>query len=303
MHAARLRKIALFVAVATTVWFGFLLVGREFSDAKSAILSALLYGGLGLLYVLVFLRELSANPSPITIALIGPPGSGKTTYLAQLARALPLVEAEGVQFSPFMSDAFRVAPAMTPVRPSPYYTLGASTKVGSARFTVQLADFAGEVFRNIDPSRGSSEKPRQVLVQSNALLLFVDGAFVGTATSGAMEGVEATLAETIRFFRDHVGVVPSRRLDLPLAIVVSKSDLLQEAGLSRDPATVLLSPLTSLAEAHFSRSQLFFVSVQSTPSWADPISEPLVWSVRASEQMRALPWFRRTIAVEATAEN
>ncbi len=188
----------------------------------------------------------------LLISIIGGPQSGKTVYLSMLVDEFnrvmnpryslrPLGEEVTKRYDRIYRDpiqdhrlpgATARAKVDSEVRHPLTFTFGETGEGYQQTRTIVIHDAAGEQFRNQEEMR----RFNRYLIHSHGAMIFVDPGQIPRVRERMVDPPEKVQSRPIDLLNSvHDLVVderdlPERRLDLPLAIVLTKTDLLQDAA-------------------------------------------------------------------------
>jgi GTPase SAR1 family protein len=278
---------------------------------------------IGYLYLsLRVIRVFRRHPSTFTVAILGFPNSGKTVFITAIFDQLQQGRSERIRLTPYGSDTVeevsrnlntlargRWLPRTTPGNVFFFRAIASLRNPSVARVKLEIGDFAGEDLGELQPSSDrwlhKSEYFKYV-IDSDAIMLAIDASQITEdRRDGTNEIVNAFVA-AIQIIADYKGAVGARRLRIPIALLVMKSDLLDEG--SRPFVTERLQRLVSVCESRCRSFQIFFVSSTGPleegkpPSILRPeaVVEPLEWVIQRaftfnlSEALDAILRPRRT---------
>jgi len=294
-----------------------------------------------------FTRRLySVRTVTLDVALGGPPGAGKTVYVNVLCARLMEEDASGISFIPEASTAQFVYRTIGMLRKGewPSHTSTDSVRLyrgtigrtrqsslslllnGRIEFDLEVADSAGEHWQelaheSVDPEidvGGVVKNTRLIdstfferVVASAALFYFVDARLLFDNPSYGDETADDLLS-TVQLLRVIQGVRPGDALRMPVAVILSKVDLLTEAefdflsgvfhrefrptAASRidtpDEASAIVRPIERLMTVLYQQllyTRTFILSSTSeshvtrvgSSSRGDSVVAPLRWSIEA----------------------
>ena len=245
----------------------------------------------GTAFVIMFLMTLYRQKSRVRIAVLGPSGAGKTTFVTALFHCMSRVNARSIVFSPYWRETTdAVASNFSAIRDGRFldathgifrvdvkFHLGKRERV----FTLEVPDVAGEVFvSDLSGHLRGVDEAISTLLYSDGLIFCLDGAKVREAPS-----------ELTDYFVRLFCLRSDRRARLPaIALVVLKSDLLDEAQRDRRSLEEALPELFARLESFGIRYEVFFASAlssvvevsQSAPTGETELLRPLLWTLERS---------------------
>lgn len=256
-----------------------------------------------------FVKILKGHPISFTVAILGFPASGKSVYVTTLFDLLQQGKSKVLRASPYGADTIEEVSRnlnilgkgeWLPRTPSgnPFFFRAIASMAGMSRVRLEIADFAGENFEGLLPEsdrwlhRGEYFK---YVVDANAIFLALDGErLMFDHDDGRVEEIINSFVASIQVVADSRGAVGSVKLDIPVALLVMKADLMEkeDIALARDH----LSRLEAICRARCNNFEVFFVS--STGSLVDgrpsarrlpsQVIEPLEWALNRSMNVSPL---------------
>lgn len=307
MRIEFLRFTALLTAVITILTAG--LAFFRLFDVRSNLLLGLtgaIIGAAVASYLAFFLRTLNKNPTPLRIALIGPPRAGKTVYLSVLFQELESSRAGRIDFQAYgretIEEVNRNLRTLSSgdwlprtVMSSSHFTFRANAAIGSGlfsrRFTIEIGDYAGEHVEEFDSSseawlhRGEYFKS---VVGSDALFLVADGELLTRSPGPEVQQLQHSLLAALQVFIDEKGVAPGEKIRTPVGVIVTKSDLFNTRDIPREIAMRSIQRLLDLAMKRCRHMEVFFVSAVGEvgphgelPASISPtnVIDPIAWAL------------------------
>jgi GTPase SAR1 family protein len=215
-------------------------------DLDSSYFTIMIGGALGVLtstYVGFFLRTLNKNPTPLKTAIIGLPRSGKTVYLSVLFNELQLYKAGAVSFQPYGMDTIEMVEKnlkklhsgiwLRPTAPDSvfYFRANAHIKGGlfEKKYTVEIGDYAGEKSREFDSSSDEwlhKTDYFRYVIASDIIFLAIDGSLIAENDVRRLQDSQSSLVAAMQVLLDEKGIAFGSKLDVPVAMIILKSDLL-----------------------------------------------------------------------------
>jgi hypothetical protein len=159
------------------------------------------------------------------------------------------------------------------------------------RFTVKVGDYAGEHIGELDPTSERwlhRTEYFDYVVASDVIFLAVDVQRKLDPDPGACEEMVNNLTSALQVLIDKRDIPAGRTFRAPVALLVLKSDLLNEGSHTQDAITVKLGKLIRVCETRCRSFSRFFVSAVgnvredgSPPSPLEPmnVTDPIVWAL------------------------
>ena len=274
--------VILMVAAGAGVLMSYL----GFSDTALIVFIAVAIGTVGAI-VVSSQRISTAHPRSLSIALIGPSRSGKTVYLTMLYDQLRGREERGLTFTAYGTSTIEeVARNLGLIRsgqfppPTPidaHFRWEAVASFGSSlvsrRYRISIMDYAGHHLDLIRPWEGEwlhRSRFFEYVLSSDAVLIMVDVERLlyhdKLYTEDPIPALEQILIAAVQTLieKRHPGGDPTRPSDIPVALLISKSDLLGSLVDERK-ALARLPGLISVCEQRCKYFKCFFVSSLGTP--------------------------------------
>ena len=197
---------------------------------------------------------------PRFIPVLGPSGAGKTVYLGML---LDMLSKGTRQLTGLVTGSFSVGlqiqtttalehgrfPEKTPVEAEGWQWVHcevSSRAKSSVYADIITPDFAGESIAQEVERPGTYPAIRHVLEQAQGLLVLCDSLSVRDAALGEDLFAMKLASYLVQLHENLAGYRQSRKIDLPIAIVLTKAD--QCADASDDPSTFARSNLPRLLQ-------------------------------------------------------
>lgn len=314
MNLKKLTPLGLILSIlSVSVMVGFVVVAVGEWLATEVAFSGLLSKvgtvatALALFYLFFVTRTLAKNPKPLQIALIGPPGAGKTVFLTVLFGELEAFGSSWLVFQPYGLETIeRVRegvsrlktgkwPYPTPVSDNVFF-FRANARINgfpfARRYTIEAADFAGELIGQFDSKNTMwlhrSEYFRYA-IRSDAVFLAADAGLLLGGGRDRISETESILLAALQVLIDERGVGPEERLPEPVALIVLKADLFGDLALLRKATEAGFGRLLSVAQVRCKSFAVFFVSSVGDvgeegqpPAVLQPsnVIEPMLWVLR-----------------------
>ncbi len=273
----------------------------------SRLKTSLVAGILGILisaYVSFFLRTLNKNPTTVKVAIVGQPLSGKTVYLSVLFNELLTHKEESIVFQAYGIETIEQVEKnikrlqggswLKPTLASStfYFRANAILRKGlfSPKYTVEIGDYAGEKSKEFD-SRSNEWLHKteyfKYVITSDIILLAVDGAILNDGKQSHIEEIQSTLVAAIQVLLDEKGLSVDSELNIPVALLIMKSDLLPDEIINS--IEDLFSRLINLCTNRIRNFKIFTVSsvgelnIGGTPPHKinpQNVVAPMVWGLR-----------------------
>jgi hypothetical protein len=270
------------------------------------------------------LKLLSKEIRLVLIAMIGPPISGKTVYIASFFDRLDDCDENSIAILPYSADTVvqkdkimeylrgnKWPPATSPNTLDWYnarVTFGRTDGI-RLNYKMQVADFAGEYTHYIMVKPSSmlhNSTWYRVTIDTDALLVVIDGEVLFRGDSKQLEQYSNDMRSTLQILLASKGVDPSEKLRAPVAFVITKSDILrkmlsrgerpkwdqvEEEAINR--LETKMPELSKFAKRYLKYYKIFAVSatgdVDNSGSPPDKIvpenlCKPIIWVMRSIEQ-------------------
>lgn len=292
-----------------------LLVG--FSGLSLSLLSALhkepqsftiaavvLFVVLGTVLVFYLIYMTRRFPTSLSIALVGPPGAGKTVFLTVLFRELqtgrlgPLLFAPSGKFTTEEVErniglmASGHFPSRTPLDVATTYE--AVARLGNMlprEYRIRITDFAGEhLYQSFEGHWLHEGEFFDRLVSSDAILFMIDCETLLNAADDIVARVESGLIAALNLIIEKRNENPTRLLHIPVGLLLSKADVVWDRELPRASITERIAGFLAIADRRCARFRVFFVSSlgrepepeNTPPRRISPqgIIEPIRWLLR-----------------------
>jgi hypothetical protein len=200
-------------------------------------------------YGAVMMALVRRNPAPLSISLLGFPGSGKTVFLTVLFDALMSTAPPGLAFWPYGAETVEQVGEdvrtlmqrkwLPPTAPGQVFFYRANARVGSGmlarRYKIEIGDYAGEHIHEFDTDHERwlhrTDYYKYVL-QSDIVMLSVDCGTVLRSTSAERRRMEDSFVAALHLLMEHKGVAVGGKLRAPVALVFMKADLAASLELS-----------------------------------------------------------------------
>jgi len=267
------------------------------------------------LFIGFALRTLQENPTPLQVALVGGPRSGKTVFLSVLFNELQVAKTDRISFQPYGRETIEMVGEninclnagqwLVPTTKDSVFFFRANAIVGrsllSKKFTVEIGDYAGE---RIDEFDSSSEEWLhrteyfKYAVGCDIIFLAIDAEKLAFAPPSVTARMENQLVAAFQVLLDEKGVVPNERMRAPVALLILKSDLLprDESNFRREMGQVdssvgafpAMARLISLCEKRCRSFKVFLVSAVGhldkggvPPQFLEPtgVTDPMIWAL------------------------
>lgn len=291
---------------------------REKLD-PSAIFSliTLLITVLFSLFTLSNLRVIQKNPTTISISLLGFPRAGKTVYLTVLFDLLQRQRNTGIDFNPYGSETIeRVHSDLNILAKQEwlsktkqnevffyraYATLKNSIKIFERKYKLEIADFAGENFDELNPSTEMWLHKSEFflyVVQSDAIMMAIDISKIIDSQNSEVETLQNSYIAAIQILIEKKGVESSNRLKAPVTILFLKSDKLSSSK-QEEEVLLKMNRLLEVCQKRCLSFNYFFVSsvgltvdkidsisskdsIENPPKQLTPfnVTEPLIWVMK-----------------------
>lgn len=272
------RYVALLAALVSIVTMLFAVTDFIYIAKRWLVLTlSVIFGVLISAFLSFFLRTLNKNPAPLRVAVIGPPGSGKTVYLTVLFHELQVVDRGKIVFQPYGRETIEKVtsnlnllasqtwlPATTdktvfPFRANVRFMGG----ILPTRYTVEIGDYAGEHMEEFD---SSSEQWLhrtdyfKYVAQSDVVFMVVDAGRIITSETPDIDHAQNNLIAALQVLIEERGVPVGRPFSVPVALLVLKSDLLATSNKTDDDVIIMLTRLIRICESRCRFFRVFFVS-------------------------------------------
>ena len=298
------------LAAIITVTVGF----RDFADVlrnRPAFLVALatLAAMAASAYTLLAYRFLTRNPIPLSISLLGFPGTGKSVYLTTLFDELQRYRGDAIRFAPYGRETIEAVTAnlnaltsgnwlarTVPGAVFPYRAT-ASLRGGllPRKFKIEIADYAGEHISELNPSEAAwlhKTDYFKYVVQSDAVILTLDSAALLDADGATRETIQNAYIAAFQVLAEEKGATAARRLRSPVALLFLKMDLVPRK-MSPEQMSDYVSKLVDVCTLRCQHFKVFYassvgrVNEDGTPPkdiHPQGVIDPLIWILR-----RAVP--------------
>jgi len=249
------------------------------------------------------ITALRKYPSSLRILLIGPPAAGKTVYLTVLFRELETGRVGNLIFAPFGDETTSMVarnfaslasgrfPLPTPMGAFDIYEAVARFGGPFGRhYRIHVNDSAGEHLTNIEKWSPQDDGLMKLLIHSDAVIMMVDCVRVLHLDDGRIAQLETSLIATLNVMIEKRSENPTALFPVPVALVLSKSDVAWEIDDGEAIVLHRLENLVAVAQRRCRRFKYFFVSsLGSRPGddGAPPrvlhpskVTDPLIWILR-----------------------
>lgn len=246
-----------------------------------------------------------ANPTSLTISLLGYPNSGKTVFLTVLFNELATKVFPGFVFSPYGSETIeKVTEDLNQLMqgkwlpPTPpdmlfFYRANATsgTEIFKRKLKIEIGDYAGEHFETFEEKSENQWLHKssyfKYVIQSDVILLAIDSNVVLNENNSRTSVIENGMLAAMQLLVSEKGVDISRKMKTPVALLLTKSDLIPEKlkpGVERK-----LSRLITYCLSHCQDFKIFWVSSVGelvvdnqligtiTPNG---VVEPILWAIK-----------------------
>jgi GTPase SAR1 family protein len=245
--------------------------------------------GIGIIYIYVIViarRLFVRHPSTFTVAVLGFPNSGKTVFITSVFDQLQQGRSAKIRLTPYGVDTVEEVSRNLNF----FFRAVASLQdSSSARVKLEIGDFAGEDIGELQPSSDRwlhKSDYFKYVVDADAIMLAVDSSRVSVDLRDGTDEIVNAFVAAIQIIADYKGAVAERRLRIPIALLLMKSDLIDEK--SRSLVTERLQRLISVCESRCRSFHVFFVSSTGPLEDGKPpavlrpesVVEPLEWSIR-----------------------
>lgn len=307
-----IRTIAMASAVMATAMVLLLLDGP--AEAMSSIkhyVIPLLIGAAFSLFSVYWTRLLNKNPVPLKVALIGPPRCGKTVFLTVLFRELQAYAGDSIRFEPYGVETIETVTTnlrtlssgrwLEPTSEDSVFFFRANAVLGGGllgrKYTVEIGDHAGEKLAEFDPTSEQwlhRTSYFDYAVSSDIVFLAVDGDVLASGNDLRIEEVQLKLLAALQMLIEKKGVVPGALLRAPVALLVLKSDVLENREMDQSDVKNKLTRLIQVCERRCLSFETFFVSSIGRQQDLGPqeivgsgikinpmkVVDPMVWALR-----------------------
>ncbi|MFV1977220.1 MAG: hypothetical protein ACC651_15875, partial [Candidatus Scalindua sp.] len=173
-----------------------------------------------------------------------------------------------------------------------YFRANAHVRGGffEKKYTVEIGDYAGEKSKEFDSSSDEwlhKTDYFKYVITSDIILLAIDGALIADKDNSGLNDTQSALIAAMQVLLDEKGINLDSQLEVPVAILILKSDLLPEGY---DPLEYgHFNRLFSLCEKRCRYFNSFKVSsIGSVDEKGNPtkhllpknVAEPMVWALR-----------------------
>jgi GTPase SAR1 family protein len=261
--------------------------------------------GIGIIYIYVIViarRLFVRHPSTFTVAVLGFPNSGKTVFITSVFDQLQQGRSAKIRLTPYGVDTVEEVsrnlnslsrgmwlPRTVPGNVFFFRAVASLQDSSSARVKLEIGDFAGEDIGELQPSSDRwlhKSDYFKYVVDADAIMLAVDSSRVSVDLRDGTDEIVNAFVAAIQIIADYKGAVAERRLRIPIALLLMKSDLIDEK--SRSLVTERLQRLISVCESRCRSFHVFFVSSTGPLEDGKPpavlrpesVVEPLEWSIR-----------------------
>lgn len=255
-------------------------------------------------YLISSTRQL---PTSLSVALVGPPGVGKTVFLTILFRELETGRLGPLLFAPAGPETTQEVarnvslmasgefPPPTPIgKPLVYQAVARLGRLLPREYRISISDFAGEyLFRKPSDENWLLDADFfKYLVSSDAILFMIDCRTLLDDEAERAAHLENTLIAALNLVIEQRNANPMQPLKTPVALVFSKADLVWNAGADGEKKVVArLANFIAICTRRCRRFSYFFVSAlgESPSDGNQPprriaprgIVEPIAWILRA----------------------
>jgi GTPase SAR1 family protein len=269
-------------------------------DLLTGTSSSILFYALGLtlLMSLLTLRTVittaNKHPKALDLALIGPPGAGKTVYLTMLYRELEVKQIKGLSFAPYGSMTIEtvgnhlsqmrkgIFPPSTIPDTRFLYQARATYQTGilSRQYRIQINDFEGELLDEFNVQSDAwlhKSEYFDSVISADGLMFILDCERLlekKNLRKDSLADIENLLVSALHIFIEKRSDDPTRPFEIPVAIIFSKSDLLTS---DKDKEFVIsqVPRLIGVCQNRCKYFRYFFVSaLGSTPEQKDGVPIP-----------------------------
>jgi len=284
---------------------GFLNINSSFVALLALTLTIL----MSILTMRTVITTANKHPKALYLALIGPPAAGKTVYLTMLYRELEVKQMKGLSFAPYGSMTIEtvgnhltmmkqgIFPPATVPNSRFLYQARATYQTGilSRQYRIQINDFGGELLEEFNVQSDAwlhKSEYFDSVVSADALIFMLDCERLLEGSdykNGSLADIENLLVSALHIFIEKRSDDPTKPFDVPVAIIFSKSDLL-ESDEEKDRVVNQVPRLMGVCQNRCRYFRYFFVSaLGSTPNLKDGIPippttlqpcgvvDPLVW--------------------------
>lgn len=250
---------------------------------------------------------LNKNPTPLKVAVLGPPKAGKTVFLTILFDRIQVLKTNRISFQPYGRETIEYVRGnlntlstgywLKPTSQDSVFFFRANATISAGffkkKYTVEIGDYAGERVEEFDST--SEEWLHRTeffkyVIGCDAVILAADGArILGAIKSeekSELQKMENSLIAALQVLIDERGVSADQRLKMPVALVILKADLLISQDISFESAMEEIGRLDTLCQKKCRYYEKFFVSAIGQVSQNDipstriePINvcDPMVW--------------------------
>jgi GTPase SAR1 family protein len=292
----------------------------DFINARFDIWPVLIGSLIGVLvtsYLTLFFRTINRHPTPLKIAIVGPPKAGKTVFLTVLFHELQILETQDISFQPYGLETIEavsknlgvlnVGQWLEPTSRESVFFFRANAKVGITpfvrKYTVEIGDYAGERVQEFDSSSEEwlhRTEYFKYVITSDVVFLAVDGEKLAEGNLIQLEEMQQKLIAAIQVLIDEKGVPVDQKMKTPVGLVILKSDILDkqiplvdfevppEVGY-RHLTEESLGDLIKLCRKRCRAFEIFFVSAVGSveldgrpPVSLHPrnVTAPMIWALR-----------------------
>jgi hypothetical protein len=252
-------------------------------------------------FIIYLMRTINRNPAPLQMSILGLPESGKTVYLSVLFNELQqykdsdlLVQPYGIETIEYVNKNIKKLKSgewLERTATNSIFYFRASALLGSnlfaKKYTLEIGDYAGEKINELNSQSEmwlhKTDYFKDV-VRSQIIFLVIDAAVIFEKNINMAKNVEQILISAFQVLLESKGVKLDKRLNDPIALMVTKSDLLDENlhNLIYDEFRTLINICTKRCSSF----SIFFVSSVGElsdnslpPSRLHPqnVVEPLKW--------------------------